>query len=105
MNFHAARELYKMFNLCSFEPMSRLSIEIDPEQHRQIKTLATFAGLSIKDYILQKTIPSRPKEADATDHLLSSPENAERLRTSLETPRADYRVFETIKDLEDALGI
>ena len=41
--------------------MSRLSIEIDPEQHRQIKTLATFAGLSIKDYILQKTPPAKRK--------------------------------------------
>ena len=85
--------------------MSRLSIEIDPEQHRQIKTLATFAGLSIKDYILQKTLPSKAKEPDATDHLLSSPANAKRLQDALETPRSDYLVFETMKDLEDALGI
>ena len=85
--------------------MSRLSIEIDPEQHRQIKTLATFAGLSIKDYIIHKTLPSKTKEADTTNHLLSSPANAKRLRDALETPRSDYRVFETMKDLEDALGI
>lgn len=85
--------------------MSRLSIEIDSEQHRQIKTLATFAGLSIKDYILQKTLPSKAKETDTTAHLLSSPANAKRLRDALETPRSDYLVFETMKDLEDALGI
>ena len=85
--------------------MSRLSIEIDPDQHRQIKTLATFAGLSIKDYIIQKTLPSKIKEVDTTEHLLSSPANAKRLRDALETPRSDYRVFETMKDLEDALGI
>ena len=85
--------------------MSRLSIEIDPDQHRQIKTLATFAGLSIKDYIIQKTLPSKTKEVDTTEHLLSSPANAKRLRDALETPRSDYRVFETMKDLEDALGI
>jgi len=36
--------------------MSRLSIEIEPEQHRQIKTLATFEGLSIKEFILRKTL-------------------------------------------------
>ena len=85
--------------------MSRLSIEIDPEQHRQIKTLATFAGLSIKEYILQKTLPTKPKDIDTTDLLLSSPANAKRLRNALETPRSDYLVFETMKDLEDALGI
>lgn len=85
--------------------MSRLSIEIDSDQHRQIKTLATFAGLSIKDYIIQKTLPSKIKEVDTTEHLLSSPANAKRLRDALETPRSDYRVFETMKDLEDALGI
>lgn len=85
--------------------MSRLSIEIDSDQHRQIKTLATFAGLSIKDYIIQKTLPSKIEEVDTTEHLLSSPANAKRLRDALETPRSDYRVFETMKDLEDALGI
>lgn len=85
--------------------MSRLSIEIDPDQHRQIKTLATFAGLSIKDYILQKTLPSKNKEIDTTDYLLSSPANAKRLRDAMETPRSDYLVFETMKDLENALGI
>lgn len=85
--------------------MSRLSIEIDPEQHRQIKTLATFAGLSIKDYILQKTLPSKAKEMDTTEYLLSSPPNAKRLRDALETPSSGHRVFETMKDLEDALGI
>jgi hypothetical protein len=36
--------------------MSRLTIEIEPEQHRQIKTLATFAGLTIKVFILSKTL-------------------------------------------------
>ncbi|MES2660484.1 MAG: hypothetical protein V4689_17800 [Verrucomicrobiota bacterium] len=85
--------------------MSRLSIEIDPEQHRQIKTLATFAGLSIKDYILQKTLPSREKESDATDHLLSSPANARRLKDALNAPSSELLAFESLKDLEDALGI
>ena len=85
--------------------MSRLSIEIDPEQHLQIKTLATFAGLSIKEYILQKTLPSKTKDIDTTDLLLSSAANSKRLRDALETLRSDYLVFETMKDVEDALGI
>jgi hypothetical protein len=49
--------------------MSRLSIEIDPEQHRKIKTLAPFAGMSIKDYILMKALA--PQEGEATDALLT----------------------------------
>ena len=81
--------------------MSRLSIEINPEQHRQIKTLATFSGLTIKDYILSKTLPDR----DATENLLSSPKNAKRLKEALETPATKHRVFESLTDLEDALGI
>jgi len=36
--------------------MSRLSIEIAPEEHREIKSQAAAAGLSIKDYILRKTL-------------------------------------------------
>ncbi len=82
--------------------MSRLSIEIDPEQHRQIKTLATFAGLSIKDYILAKTLPTA---SDATGKLLGSARNAKRLREAVATPPSGHVVFESLKDLEDALGI
>ena len=36
--------------------MSKLTIEIEPEQHRQIKTLITFAGMTIKEFILSKTL-------------------------------------------------
>jgi uncharacterized protein (DUF1778 family) len=72
--------------------MSRLTIEIEPEQHRQIKTLATFAGMSIKEFILSKTLPG-------------SPANAARLREAIQTPASEHRVFESLKDLEDALGI
>ncbi|MFC7337859.1 DUF1778 domain-containing protein [Haloferula chungangensis] len=85
--------------------MSRLSIEIDPDQHRQIKTLATFEGMTIKDFILSRTLTPKREEPDATERLLSSPENKERLLSALKTPRKDYRVFETMEDLEDALGL
>lgn len=85
--------------------MSRLSIEIEQEQHRQIKTLATFAGMSIKDYILLKTLPQKTKEADTTDQLLASPLNAQRLRDAINTPQSGHLTFESLKDLENALGI
>ena len=94
-----------IFNLSNLNDMSRLSIEIDAEQHRQIKTLATFAGLSIKEFILRKTLFERVKGEEATEKLLSSPRNARRLKEAVETPAAEHRVFESLKDLEDALGI
>lgn len=45
--------------------MSRLSIEIAESQHQQIKAMAALRGISIKDYILERTLPS---EAAATDN-------------------------------------
>ena len=34
--------------------MSRLVIDISPEQHRQIKAMAALSGHSIKDFVMQK---------------------------------------------------
>jgi len=85
--------------------MSRLSIEIEPDQHRQIKTLATFSGMTIKDYILSKTIAGKTEVPDATDQLMSSPSNARRLKEAIDAPTSEHLVFESIEDLEDALGV
>ena len=87
--------------------MSRLSIEIDPEHHRQIKTLATFEGMTIKDFILSRTLPQKARDEgpDTTEKLLSTPENKGRLMEAIEAPSSESRVFETMDDLKDALGI
>ncbi len=86
--------------------MNRLTIEIEPEQHRQIKTLATFSGMTIKEFILNKTIGVKsPKVEDATDRLLGSEKNAKRLRRAITTPDAEHRVFESVDELKNALGI
>jgi uncharacterized protein (DUF1778 family) len=86
--------------------MNRLTIEIDPDQHRQIKTLATFSGMTIKEFILSKTLgPQRSATGDATDRLMGSAKNAARLREAIATPDSEHRVFESVEDLKDALGI
>ena len=86
--------------------MNRLTIEIAPEQHRQIKTLATFAGMTIKDFILAKTLaPQQMAPTDTTDQLLASPKNAARLRAAIAAPASPQMVFETVEDLKHALGI
>jgi hypothetical protein len=85
--------------------MSRLSIEIDPESHRQIKTLATFAGMTIKDYILAKTLPGKSPAGDTTEKLLASPKNAARLQEASAAPESEHIAFDSLEDLKDALGI
>lgn len=90
--------------------MNRLTIEIEPEQHRKIKTMASFAGMTIKDFILSKTLnatselPTKPK-ASTTETLLGSPKNARRLRNAIGSKTPEHLVFETTEDLKRALGI
>lgn len=86
--------------------MSRLTIEIEPEQHRQIKTMATFSGMTIKEFILAKTLGTEAgAEPDTTDRLLASPENAKRLREAIAAPVSKRLVFESMEELKDALGV
>lgn len=43
--------------------MSRISIDVTPQQHRQLKAIAALAGKSLKEYLLAHTLPHREKEA------------------------------------------
>lgn len=86
--------------------MSRLTIEIEPDQHRQIKTMATFAGMTIKEFILAKTLGESPDDGlDTTDQLLEAPENRRRLREAIAEPASNRKVFESMEELKNALGI
>lgn len=38
--------------------MTRLSIEITPEQHKTLKAMAALNGKTIKEYVLEQTIDS-----------------------------------------------
>src|SRR5690606_25593260 len=40
----------------------RLSIEISPDQHQRLKAAAALKGLSIKDYVLARTLPDVEEE-------------------------------------------
>lgn len=42
--------------------MSRLSIEVTPEQHQRLKAIAALHGQTIKDYILEHTLPPLPEQ-------------------------------------------
>lgn len=91
--------------MVNFDAMSRLTIEIDPEQHRKIKTLATFSGMTLKEFILERTLAPSSSKEDTTEQLLSSPKNAARLKEAIASPDTTHRVFESIGELENALGI
>ena len=41
----------------------RLSIEITPDQHQKLKALAALQGKSIKDYVLERTLPDTDQAA------------------------------------------
>jgi hypothetical protein len=83
--------------------MSRLSIEITPEQHQRLKALVALSGQTIKDYILQRTLPPLPEnqglsEEEALRQLetflkprLEEAERGERVDTSAEQIFADVR--------------
>ena len=99
----------KIGDFDNFRDMNRLTIEIEPEQHRQIKTLATFAGMTIKEFILSRTLtPSSvqpPQSGDTTARLLGSPKNAKRLRKAISSKTPRHLTFESTEDLKRALGI
>ena len=46
--------------------MSRLAIELTPEQHQKIKTLAAIRGKSIKDFVLEQIFPMQITDEEKT---------------------------------------
>ena len=36
--------------------MSRISIDVTPEEHQKLKALAALRGKSIKDYVIERTL-------------------------------------------------
>jgi hypothetical protein len=47
--------------------MSRLSIEITPEQHQRLKAIAALHGQSIKEYVLARVLPPLPEMTDLSE--------------------------------------
>ena len=47
--------------------MPRLSIDLSPQEHRQLKTMAALKDQSIKDYVLSRALVDMPDPATMTD--------------------------------------
>ncbi len=40
----------------------RISIEVTPDQHQQLKAAAALQGKSIKNYVLERTLPNASEQ-------------------------------------------
>ena len=47
--------------------MSRLSIEITPDQHQRLKAIAALSGMTIKEYVLARVLPPVPEHEDLSE--------------------------------------
>ena len=90
----------------------RVTLDITSEAHRQLKTLAAFSGMTMKDFILNRALGAetaetktrgKPDGMDETEYLLSSPANAARLDAALNSKK---RVsFTSEEELRRAIGL
>jgi hypothetical protein len=90
----------------------RVTLDISSEAHRQLKTLAAFKGMTMKDFILsralgaeaaEKKAGSKTEGMDETDYLLSNPVNAARLEAALNSP--ERISFSNEEELRRAIGL
>ena len=44
--------------------MSRISIEVTPEEHKKLKTIAALKGKSIKDFVIERTLGSAENQSE-----------------------------------------
>ena len=85
----------------------RLTLDLDTEEHRQIKTLAAFHGQTIKAFILSKLGlgSTHASGTDETTYLFSTAANAEHLDKGLNGKPENRLKFDSIEDVKRALGI
>ncbi len=73
--------------------MSRLSIELTAEQHKQIKTMATLRGQTIKQYVVERILPT---EDITDDEKAAMSELKELLTKRIERAEATNQTAKTI---------
>ncbi len=74
--------------------MSRISIDVTPEQHQKLKALAALQGKSIKQFVLESTLgPQADEDLAELEALLD-----QRFRESQSTARHSRTVSEVFQD-------
>jgi hypothetical protein len=51
--------------------MSRISIDVTPEEHQRLKAFAALRGQTIKDYILERSLPKLSGEGLTEEEAMS----------------------------------
>ena len=78
--------------------MSRISIEVTEEEHNQLKAIASLSGKSIKDYVLERTLPAEPGHEEKAMNELKSflKSRIEAAERGLLSPRSAINILEEI---------
>lgn len=90
----------------------RLVLEVTTEERRQLKTLAAFSGMTMKRFILSKTLgletkPTAKKRAvkDETARIRSSKAMTRRLEAAVAEKSTKRKAFNSLDEVRHALGI
>ena len=89
--------------------MAQLTLELSPEQQRELENRAAFQGMNLRDFILSKALAetgSAPVlEEDATARILANPVMSRRLTEAMDRKPEDRRTFDSTGDVKRALGL
>jgi len=89
--------------------IKRLTIDITLDEHRRLKTMASFHGVTMKDFLLGNLLSNQKKSRKGakteTAYLLGSAANKKRLLEALKRNSTDRTSFGSVKELKHALGI
>ena len=77
--------------------MSRLSIDLTPEQHKKIKAIAAMQGKSIKEYVLNQILPTSSDEEMALHELEALlDERAKSVKTGKISQKSVKEIFQEV---------
>ena len=76
---------------------SRISIDVTVEQHKRLKAIAALSGQSLKNYLLQRTLPQNDENA-----AIAEPEAL--LAPRVESARAGRLVDESVQSIFDGVA-
>ncbi len=60
--FILTKVVYNVLRTFAVNNMSRISIEVTSEEHQRLKAFAALRGQTIKDYILERSLPPGSRE-------------------------------------------
>jgi hypothetical protein len=83
--------------------MSRLSIEVTPEQHQRLKAMAALSGKTIKDYILEKSLPPFPEDSEPLSEAAALRQLEEFLQPRIEAARRGEVVNQSVTEIINEL--